>query len=65
MRASFARVRSCVSSMARPCESTFEFTSPTLVRTNPLVAQAVELPATSANTAAAVKHFRNMICLPD
>jgi len=65
MRPSFLRVRSCVSSIARPCESTFSFTSPTLVRTNFLVAQAVDPPIVTATIGTAMKNFRNMIDPPN
>jgi len=61
MRPSFLRTRSCVSSIVRPCESTFSFTSPTLVRTNFFVAQAVEPPTASTTMGTAAKNFRNMI----
>jgi hypothetical protein len=63
MRPSFLRVRSCVSSIARPCESTFSFTSPTLVRTNFLVAQAVDPPIASTTMGTATKNFRNISIL--
>src|SRR5262245_46532435 len=63
MRPSFLRVRSCVSSSERPIESTLSFTSPTLVRTNFLLAHAVDPPIANATTGTATNIFRNMTIL--
>src|SRR5207342_2166458 len=65
MRPSFLRVRSCVSSSERPCASTFSLTSPTLVRTNFLVAHAVDPPNARATRGTATNSFRNMIDPPN
>jgi len=54
---SFVRVRSCVSSSERPSESTFSFTWPTLVRTNFLVAQALDPPTASTTIGTANNMF--------
>src|SRR5436190_20938037 len=62
MRPSFFRVRSCVSSTARPTESTLSFTSPTLVRTNFFDAHAVPLTAITM-MGIATNNFRNMTLL--
>src|SRR5205814_10546911 len=62
---SFLRVRSCVSSTERPSESTFPFTSPTLVLTNFLLAQAVVPPTTRTVTGTTIKNFCNMIQPPN
>ena len=64
MRPSFLRVRSCVSSIDRPCASTFSFTSPTLVRTNFLVAHAVVPPTARTLRVTAMNNFRTMIDPP-
>jgi hypothetical protein len=63
IRPSFLRVRSWVYSSDRPIESTLSFTSPTLVRTNFLVAHAVEPPMARTTTGTATKNFRNMTIL--
>src|SRR5262249_61330898 len=65
MRPSFRRVRSWVSSIERPIESTLSLTSPTLVRTNFLVAHAVVPPIASTEIEVATKNFRNMFDPPN
>src|SRR6266850_8238719 len=60
MRPSLARVRSCVSSIDLPSESTLVLTSETFVLTNPLVAQAVP-PIANAAIGTATKNFRHMM----
>src|SRR5436190_15464574 len=63
MRPSLRRVRSWVSSRERPIESTLSFTSPTLVRTNFLVAQALDPPMARTAIGTATKNFRSMFDL--
>src|SRR5262249_39204455 len=58
MRVSFRLVRSCVSSNDLPIESTLSFTSPTLVRTNFLLAQAVDPPTARSAMGIATKNLR-------
>src|SRR5204862_6997708 len=62
-RPSLRRVRSWVSSSARPIEATVSFTSPTLEGTNFLVAQALDQPMASAAIATATMSFRSMFDL--
>ena len=64
IRPSFLRVRSWVSSSERPIESTLSFTSPTLVRTNFLVAHAVVPPIAMTAMGTAMKNFRNIFDPP-